>query len=287
MVPGVTSYTLSVLSVGIDPTIELGPVTLAWHGITIAIGILVGSMFAARLARERGYPSDPLYGIGVVIALAGLIGGKVFWLIETGRIAEPSEWLSTRGFTFNGGLILASIAIAIYLRRTGIGLPYLDVVALAFPIGVAVGRIGDVINGEHYGPESTWLLAVRNTHPHASVPSPDVAYHSGGLYEVLIALAIFAIVWPRRRRFTRPLTAVWTVLALFAVGRFFEFFYRDDSENIALGLNSAQWTSVALLVVALAGLAYSLRRWPARHAPTLRPSSRATTATKSARRSGS
>lgn len=78
---------------------------------------------------------------------------------------------------------------------------------------MAVGRIGDVINGEHYGPASTWLLAVRNTHPDADVPSPDVAYHSGGLYEVLIALAIFAIVWPLRHRFTRPLTAVWTVIA--------------------------------------------------------------------------
>lgn len=279
------SYTLSVISIGIDPTIELGPVTLAWHGITIAIGILVGSWFAARLARERGFPSDPLYGIGVVIALAGLIGGKVFFLFESGKITDPSEWISTRGFTFNGGLILATVAIAVYLWRTGVGISYLDVVALAFPIGVAVGRLGDVINGEHYGPESNWLLAVRNTHPDASTPDPNLAYHSGGLYEVLIALAIFAIVWPRRRRFTRPLTAVWTVLGLFAAGRFFEFFYRDDSENVALGLNSAQWTSVALIAISLAGLTYSMRRWPRRASPSLRPSARPTTATKFARRS--
>jgi hypothetical protein len=33
---------LSVITVGLDPTIELGPLTLAWHGITIALGILIG-----------------------------------------------------------------------------------------------------------------------------------------------------------------------------------------------------------------------------------------------------
>ena len=262
MVGRVTSYSLSVITVGIDPTIELGPVTVAWHGLTIAIGILVGSLLAARAARERGFPSDPLYTIASVVAIAGLVGGKIVYLIESGAIADPGEWLSSRGFTFNGGLIFAAIAIAVYLRRAGIGLAYLDVVAVAFPLGVAVGRIGDVINGEHYGPASTWLLAVRNTHPDAGVPSPDVAYHSGGLYEVLIALTILAIVWPLRHRFTRPLTAVWTVIALFSAGRFVEFFYRSDSDEVLLGLNSTQWTSLVVLAVAVAGLRFALKRGP-------------------------
>jgi hypothetical protein len=43
-------------------------------------------------------------------------------------------------------------------------------------------------------------LGVRNTHPDADVPSPDVAYHSGGLHEVLLGLIVFAIVWPLRDR---------------------------------------------------------------------------------------
>lgn len=286
MVVFVTSYTLSVITIGIDPTIEIGPITLAWHGITIALGILVGSLFAARLARQRGFSSDPLYGIAVVVTVAGLLGGKIFYLVETGRITDPGEWLDSSGFTFNGGLILATIGIALYLRRTGTRATYLDVVALAFPVGVAVGRIGDVINGEHYGPASTSLLAVRNTHPDASVPSADVAYHSGGLYEVLIALVIFAIVWPQRRGFTRPLSAVWTVIALFAVGRFLEFFYRDDSDNVALGLNGAQWTSVVLVAVSAAGLAYGVRRWPPRATPlSARPKPDPRTAARFARRS--
>jgi phosphatidylglycerol:prolipoprotein diacylglycerol transferase len=136
-----------------------------------------------------------------------------------------------------------------------LSLSYLDAVAVALPFGVAVGRIGDVINGEHHGPASTFFLAVQNTNPDAAVPSDVIAYHSGGLYEVLLASAIFAIVWPSRRRLmARPLRAVFAVLAMFSVGRFAMFFLRSDSPDAALGLSSTQWASLALLAVALSGL---------------------------------
>jgi prolipoprotein diacylglyceryltransferase len=40
----------ATITVGIDPTIELGPVTLAWHGLTIVLGIVAGGIVAAREA---------------------------------------------------------------------------------------------------------------------------------------------------------------------------------------------------------------------------------------------
>ncbi len=76
---------------------------------------------------------------------------------------------------------MAAAAIALYVRRAGLPLRSLDVLAVGLPLGVAVGRIGDVINGEHFGPPTDFALGVRNTHPDALVPSPEVTYHSGGL----------------------------------------------------------------------------------------------------------
>lgn len=188
-----------------------------------------------------------------LIAVAGLIGGKLFYLAENGLLGDPEEWFDSRGFTFNGGFVLATAAIAVYVWRRGLNIGYVDAIATGLPLGVAIGRIGDVINGEHYGPQSDWLLAVRNTHPDADVPSAAVAYHSGGLYEVLLAAAIFTVVWPLRHRIRQPLAMVWLVSGLFGVGRFFEFFYRSDSDETALGLNSAQWTSLAIVAVAVTG----------------------------------
>ncbi|MBA2636986.1 MAG: prolipoprotein diacylglyceryl transferase [Solirubrobacterales bacterium] len=102
----------------------------------------------------------------------------MFYPLETdaSQLLQPAEWIGTRGFTFNGGLILAPAAIAWYLRRRRLTL---DAIAAAFPLGVAIGRIGDVINGEHYGPATDFFLGVRNVHPDAGVPSATVAYHSG------------------------------------------------------------------------------------------------------------
>ena len=249
----------AVISVGVDPTFELGPVTLAWHGLMIGIGIAVGALAAGRFARERGMSTAPLYELSGVIAGAGLVGGKVFYLAEHGALLEPAEWVASGGFTFNGGLIFAALAVVAYLRVVGADAAYVGVVAAGLPLGVAVGRIGDVINGEHYGPPSTWLLAVRNTHPDALVPSSDVSYHSGGMYEVLLGLVVFVLVWSLRHRLRPVVMLVWLVLGAFGLGRFLEFFLRSDSEEVAWGLSSGQWSSLLILAGALAGAVMTLR----------------------------
>jgi phosphatidylglycerol:prolipoprotein diacylglycerol transferase len=257
---------LASITVGIDPTIDLGPLAIAWHGLTIAVGILIGGVVAAHDARRRGLDPDPLYTVGVIVVVSALVGGRVYYLMEHGQLLEPSEWLGTRGFTFYGGFILAAIGIALFIRRRRLSVAYLDAIAVALPLGLAIGRIGDVINGEHYGPQTDFFLGVKNTHPEADVPRHDVAYHSGGLYEVLIGAIVFAVVWPLRKRLSEPTSAMWTVIGLLAAGRFGEFFLRPDSDTLALGLETAQWTSLLLIVVSLAGAWFTLRHRPRRRA---------------------
>jgi phosphatidylglycerol:prolipoprotein diacylglycerol transferase len=253
----------AVITIGIDPTIEIGPITVAWHGLTIAVGIVVGGLAAAYDARRRGPEPERLYAVGLILVLGALVGGRAFYLLEHGRLDDLGAWFASTGFTFYGGFIAAALGIAYYIRRQRLSLSYLDAIAAGLPLGIAVGRIGDVINGEHYGPATDFFLGVRNTHPDALTPSPDLAYHSGGLYEVLIAAIVFAIAWPLRTRLKRPLALMWLVIALFAIGRFFEFFLRSDSADLALGLEIAQWTSLLLLAVAAAGAWLTLRHRPA------------------------
>ncbi|MBA3328879.1 MAG: prolipoprotein diacylglyceryl transferase [Solirubrobacterales bacterium] len=252
----------AVITIGIDPEIHLGPLTLAWHGITIALGILIGGVAGGRWLRERDLDVDPLYTIVGLAALGGIVGGRIFYLVEhdPGDLLAPGEVFDGTGFTFDGGLILAAVLIAAYVWRTRISGRYLDAGAFGLPLGVAIGRIGDVINGEHYGERSTSFLAVRNSHPDALTPNSAFAYENGGLYEVLLASAMFAVIWPLRHRLARPGDLAWLVLGLFSVGRFFVFFLRTDSPELALGLSNAQWTSVALLAVVIAGRTFTSRR---------------------------
>ena len=244
----------AVITIGISPDIRIGPLTIAWHGVTIAAGILIGALLAARWAQRRGLPSDPLYTMVLLAGAGGLVGGRLFYVMEHG-----GPLFGTRGFTFDGGFILAGLLIAGYVRLTGLDLRYLDAAALGLPLGVAIGRIGDVINGEHYGARSDFFLAVRNSHPDALTPDPRFAYENGGLYEVLLATFVLIALWSVRRYARHPADLAWFVLGLFSIGRFFEFFLRHDSPALAWGLNNAQWTSVVLFVVAIVGRTVTVR----------------------------
>jgi phosphatidylglycerol---prolipoprotein diacylglyceryl transferase len=246
---------MAVITIGIDPEIHLGPLTLAWHGVTIALGVLIGGLAAGRWARERGLDREPLYSLGVVVGIGGIVGGRLFYVLEHG-----GPLFGTRGFTFDGGVILAAVLLALYVWRTRLSGLYLDAIAAGLPLGVAIGRIGDVINGEHYGARSDFFLAVRNSHPDALTPNPAFAYQNGGLYEVLLGALIFAVVWPLRHRLPHVGDMAWLVLGLFSIGRFFELFVRVDSPELALGLNNAQWTSIGMLIVVLLGWTITARR---------------------------
>jgi phosphatidylglycerol:prolipoprotein diacylglycerol transferase len=249
---------IATISIGVDPEVQLGPVTIAWHGATIAVGILMGLALARREARRRGIDPEPLSTIGVILVIAGLVGGRAFFLAQHGGLGDPEAWLGSRGFTFYGGFLLVAVGVFLYARWRRLNAAYVDLVALGFPLGYAVGRIGDIINGEHYGPATTFFLGVRNTHPEAEVPSNALAYHSGGLYEALIGLTVFAVAWLVRDRL-RTGGMVCLVVGLLATGRFFEFFIRSDSATAALGLETAQWVSLALMVAAALGVLLSGR----------------------------
>ena len=252
---------LAVITIGIDPMVHLGPVTLAWHGLTIAIGILVGGLMAGVEARARGLDTEPLQIMGMILVVGALVGAKIYYLAEHGLLTDTSAWVDTRGFTFYGGFIAAALGLGAYVWRQRLSIDYLDAIALGLPLGYGIGRIGDIINGEHYGPATTFFLGVRNTHPDAEVPSHAIAYHNGGLYESMIGFATFAVALALHRRLrARPTAMIWLVMALLALGRFVEFFSRSDSAASEFGLETAQWTSIGLLLIAGAGAWITARR---------------------------
>lgn len=265
------SSSLAVIEIGLAPDFHLGPVTVAWHGLTIVIGIAVGGLLAGRWCRERGLPTEPLFDIAALLTLGAVVGSRLFYLAERdpASLLDPGSLFATRGFTFDGGLILAGLLLVVYLRRSQKTVLYLDAVAAGLPLGLALGRVGDVINGEHFGPRSDSLLAVRNSHPEALTPNGAFAYENGGLYEVLLAAVVFSVVWPQRHRFKTPGILAWTVFGTYSAGRFLVFFLRSDSPVLALGLDNGQWTSIVLVVVSVGGVLLT-RRYASRR-PLLTP----------------
>jgi len=150
-----------------------------------------------------------------------------------------------------------------------------DVAAPPLILGMAIGRIGDVINGEHHGAHATGFpLAVVYTNPN-TLGEIGVPVHLAVGYELIMDLAIFALlVWMvrgfirgknRRVRFNwqprypRDGMLFWTYLCLYSLGRFFIQFYRVDTP-FALGLSQAQLLSVLTAMVAVWMLVFQWTR---------------------------
>ncbi|MEK6252176.1 MAG: prolipoprotein diacylglyceryl transferase family protein [Actinomycetota bacterium] len=154
---------MATITINIDPMFHVGPLMQTWHGLMIAVGIVAGGWLAMRYAEELELSRDTVFNLIALLALAGIVGSRLLYLIlnDAAALLRPDQWLGSRGFAFYGALIVGPAAVAVYLWRTRLSLRYLDALAAGFPLGMAVGRIGDVISGEHYGPPTTlpWAFA--------------------------------------------------------------------------------------------------------------------------------
>jgi phosphatidylglycerol:prolipoprotein diacylglycerol transferase len=132
-------------------------------------------------------------------------------------------------------------------------------------IGVAVGRIGDVINGEHHGTPTNlpWGVEYVNS---ATLGEPGKVVHPEVAYEMFLCLALLGALLPFHQKLKARLPSGMTgfiYLGLYAAGRFFLSFLRTDP-SLFLGLRQAQLAS--LLMVAIAVVASAFILWRARAA---------------------
>lgn len=88
----------------------------------------------------------------------------------------------------------------------------------------------------------------------ASLTTPE------GSNEIVLALAMAVVIWLVHRRLRRPGMLLWTVIGLYGAGRFLMFFYRSDSDDLALGLNGTQWVSAGLILAAVLGAWWTASR---------------------------
>ena len=253
----------AAITISWSPSYHLGPLELSWHGTMIAAGIALAGLVAGRLVRRRGFATDEVWSMVGVVGLVGVVGSRILFLAqnEPSAFGEPDRWLGTHGYSIYGAVVAGAIAAALYVHRRGLDPVYLAALAVAFPLGDALGRVGDLISGEHFGPATSVAWGVRYTNPAAEVPHVGVAYHSGALYEIVAGLVIFPLMLLIWQRVRDPLLAFWAVFALFGGGRFLIFFWRLDSATGPLGISEAQWISLGLMLVGVAGaLATRARR---------------------------
>jgi phosphatidylglycerol:prolipoprotein diacylglycerol transferase len=265
--------------IDIDPVaVWLGPLALRWYGITLAVAIgfayTVATREAARLRFRSGIVSDGAIWVGI----AALVGGRLLFVAQNGLddlVTHPAHilmvWMG--GLSFYGGLAAGLIALVLFARRRGV--PWriaADVAAPAAAIGQAIGHLGCLVGGDSAGiaTDVPWAVVYRN--PAAMAPL-GVPLHPTQAYEAIALATLFIVLWAVRRRLTlTPGVLAASYLGGLATIRFLLFFLRDEAP-VLLGLKTAQWIGVGILVVAAWILVTSVRLARVQRTPSSLPES--------------
>lgn len=242
-----------MLDLGFDPSVTLGPLRLTWHGLFGLLAAVAGALAGIRLVRPR-VSFDDGYAIATWGILGGLLGSRLFHVLDRlpFYLERPAQALAVwdGGESIIGGIVGGILAAVVVIRRRRLPLGFiLDRGGTALPLGMAIGRIGDVINGEHYATACTGLAwCVRYTHPD-SVGQRDWV-HPAVAYELLLDLAICGLLlalhpWAGRRPRQGGLLALF--LVLYGAGRLALSAFRLDPLWIA-GLTQAQIVSAVFVL---------------------------------------
>src|SRR5712692_10604768 len=134
------------------PIIQVGPLSIHWYGIIMTAAIFVGALVASRYVERHKQDPNTIWEMLLWVLIPALIGERLYYVfIQSPRgpnglghyLANPIEILEVwrGGMHIYGAFIFGCIAIALYARWKKLPLLiYLDAVALALPIGQAIGR---------------------------------------------------------------------------------------------------------------------------------------------------
>ena len=252
-----------LIKIGIDPVlVTIGGLKIHWYGIMIAIGLYVAIQVALREAARRGMNRDQLMNVALLAAVLGIVGGRLYYVVQNNPSFywhHPAEIIAVwqGGMAFFGAMFGGAVAVAISAWRWHI--PFwslLDVGAIGMTIGQAIGRIGNIINGDIVGYKTNgW--GFEYTNPNTFGP-PNVPVQPASLYELLISLALFVLLWNLRTRVHPDGMLAMIYIVLYSVSQFFIFFVRDNVVVLG-GLKQAQVTSLVVIALTLPVIAYLLR----------------------------
>lgn len=259
----------SVITMPLDPALQIGPIPLHWYGLGYAIAFLVGVRLITPFLHRRGIPPQTTSELVWWNIGAGLLGARLYFDIQQPDLSvfvrEPIRIIAVweGGMAFFGALIACVITVIVftYVKRLALW-AVLDAGALFATLPQAIGRIGNVINGDILGPPSNLPWAVRYTSPLTFAPRVGVSYQPAGAYELLVALLLFGLVLLVLSR--RPPDGVAGIfyVAAYAVSQFLLFFTRATEPVILIGLKQAQVTALVILFVLVPALILLRLRYP-------------------------
>ena len=269
-----------------DPTaFRIGPLTIYWYGLLIVIGAVLAAVFATAEARRRGQDPEHVWNLLTWCLLLGIMGARLYHVFSSPAggftgwdyyRSHPIEIIAFwkggfRGLGIYGASAGGLLAILLYARVSKLNFwRWADIVAPGVLLAQAIGRWGNYINQELYGPPTTlpWGITIDGLHrfgPYIDLNQYplDIKFHPTFLYESLWNLLGFLLLFWLARRFASRLRdgdIVAIYLLYYSIGRLWVEIFRPDAWAIA-AIPAAQIFALLLMAAALVFLFMRHRDW--------------------------
>lgn len=265
----------------VGKTISIGNFTIAYYGIIIAIGMVVGVSFILKEAKRLGFDEDQFLDICIITIVVGVIGARAYyvifsWDLYKGDILKIFN-LRQGGLAIYGGILagLATVLILCKIKKLN-PLAVMDPSIFGVVIGQIFGRWGNFFNREAFGQYSDGLFAMLL--PINAVRSSDdlttemlqnivtingvdyVSVHPTFLYESLwnLGLLIIMLATRKNKRFNGQI--FFTYLIGYGAGRFWIEGLRTDQLKLwGTNLPVSQLLAGLLVVVGVACFFYNYK----------------------------
>lgn len=250
-----------MITISVDPIIfNIGHFALRWYSLIILIAIVVAVWLTAREAERKGFKKDDIYDVAIWIITGGLLGARLFhvldhWSDEFAMNPVRAFYVWEGGLAIWGALVGGLVAGALIAWRRGWHFPkLLDAAAPGLVLAQAIGRIACVITGDAMGKPTNGPFGFAYTSPNALVPNLGVYYTPMPVYEIIVNLGIFAVLWQLRKRDWTDGRLFLVYLILYSLERFFLAF-TSSYRIIALGLTQSQIVAIFGFSIGMALLA--------------------------------
>jgi phosphatidylglycerol:prolipoprotein diacylglycerol transferase len=276
------------------PAIGIGPLSIHWYGILLVIGAVLAAVVASAEARRRGEDPERAWDVLVWVLLLGIVGARLYHVFSQpagGFVGwdyyreHPIDIIAFwkggfRGLGIYGGVIGGVVGLYLYTWRHRLSFRrWLDIVAPGLLLAQAIGRWGNFINQELYGPPMRnpmpWGLKIDELHRFGEYedlqkyPVDTTRFHPTFLYESLWNVIGFVLLLWAGRRFAgrlRDSDLFFFYMIWYPAGRFWVEILRPDAWTMG-GMATAQWIALASIIVAVVGLVINHRR-PAAPTPS-------------------
>jgi len=250
-----------------------------WYGILASIGIALGAFYASKHMEAENEDPDTVWDALLWILIPALLGARLWYVAQAvlgGSTAfsfsRPLEILNPRtgGMNIFGGAVFGVIAMIIYVRAKKIdGWVLADGALMGLLIGQGIGRFGNFINIELYGPPtgSNWfgiLVPEAYRLPQFANLPPETRFHPTMLYEAAWLFISFGVLYFLFRRYQRYMvhglmTGGYFVLA--GIGRFIMEFWRPDQPGITTNTGvEISFSRIFSMVYVIVGIVIVLDR---------------------------